>query len=274
MNRMRHWCMLLAVLLLTACAANNTRAPAVSDERPFDQQVPTSGQSWDDTGAGITLEDPWEGFNRKVYAFNHALDRALLRPAAKGYAKVTPSGVRTGVSNFFGNLQQPLTALNLLLQGHPGQAGTAMGRFLMNAVLGFGGVLDPASSVGVPLRQRDFGQTLATWGWKDSRYLMLPIFGPGTVRDGLGKGVSSQVSPVSWLAREEGAEISILYGLDARASVLPMEGFMQDASDPYLLVRDAYMQRRRCQIIDCSEEMPDYLLPDYDFEVPDFDTLR
>lgn len=274
MNRMGRFSTLLAILLLAACASQNTRSPAPQEKFPVAEQAAATGQGWSDSGAALSPEDPWEGFNRKVYAFNDVLDRALLRPAAKGYAKVTPSGVRTGVSNFFGNLQQPLTALNLLLQGHPGQAGTAVGRFLMNAVLGFGGILDPASSVGVPLRNRDFGQTLATWGWKDSRYLVLPIFGPGTVRDGLGKGVSSQVSAISWLARREGAEVSILYGLDARASVLPLENFMQDASDPYLLVRDAYMQRRRCQIIDCSEEMPDYLLPDYDFEVPDFDTLR
>ncbi|MCX7557876.1 MlaA family lipoprotein, partial [Xanthomonadaceae bacterium JHOS43] len=80
--------------------------------------------------------------------------------------------------------------------------------------------------------------------------------------------------PISWLARREGAEVSILYGVDARASVLPYEAFMRDASDPYLLVRDAYLQRRRCQGMDCSEEMPDYLLPDYEFEVPDFDALR
>lgn len=263
---------LAMVLALAACAGQNTRTP-IADEAAGEAAMSAEAAADAPHANGSPL-DPWEGFNRKVYAFNNVLDRALLRPVAKGYATVTPRVVRKGVSNFFGNLQQPVSALNLLLQGHPGQAGTALGRFLMNATLGLGGVLDPATEAGIPLRQRDFGQTFAQWGWQDSRYLVLPIFGPGTVRDGFGKGVNTTVSPISWLARREGAEVSILYGVDARASVLPFESFMQDAADPYLLVRDAYLQRRRCQVMDCSEEMPDYLLPDYEFEVPDFDTLR
>jgi phospholipid-binding lipoprotein MlaA len=103
---------------------------------------------------------------------------------------------------------------------------------------------------------------------------VLPVFGPGTVRDNLGKGVNTRVSPISWLAEQEGAEFSILYGIDARASVLAADAFLVGAEDEYLLVRDAYLQRRRCQIVDCTEDVPDYLLPDYEFEVPDLDTLR
>lgn len=218
--------------------------------------------------------DPWESFNRKVYSFNDVFDRALLRPVAKAYATVTPRVIRIGISNFFVNLQQPISALNLLLQGHPLQAGSALGRFLINITVGLGGVLDPASDGDIPMYTRDFGQTLAQWGWKDSRYVMLPVFGPSTLRDGLGKSGSSTASPVTWLARRHGAQLSLLYGIDARASVLPFESMLDGAADPYLLIRDAYLQRRRCQIVDCSGEMPDYLLPDYDFEIPDFDTLR
>lgn len=227
-----------------------------------------------DSRRGLNPDDPWEGFNRSMHAFNDVFDRFLLRPMAKGYTKITPGFLRKGVSNFFGNLQQPVSALNLLLQGHPVQAGSALGRFSLNVLVGLGGLLDPASEVGLPRRSSDFGQTFAKWGWSDSRYLVLPVFGPGTVRDSFGKGVNSTISPVSWLAKREGAEISLLYGLDARAAALPYESFLEGAHDPYLMIRDAYLQRRRCQITDCSTELPDYLMPDYEFEVPDFETLR
>jgi phospholipid-binding lipoprotein MlaA len=104
--------------------------------------------------------------------------------------------------------------------------------------------------------------------------MMLPIFGPSTLRDTLGKSVHSEVSPVTWLARREGAEISIVYGIDARARALSAEAFLADAADEYALVRDGYLQYRKCQIVDCSTELPEYLSPDYDFEIPDFESIR
>lgn len=269
-NALRALLLVPLLVLLAACAAHSARTTAAPD--PATDAAADAGAVSHE--AGYSPKDPWEPFNRRMFAVNDVFDRVLLRPVAKTYATLAPRPVRTGVSNFFTNLQQPITSLNLLLQGHPGQAGSALGRFVLNAFLGLGGVLDPASDVGIPLRDRGFGQTLAQWGWRDSRYLVLPLFGPSTLRDGIGKGVNSSVSPVTWLARREGAEISILYGLDARASVLPFESMMQDAPDRYLMIRDAYLQRRRCQIVDCSGELPDYLLPDYEFEIPDFESLR
>jgi phospholipid-binding lipoprotein MlaA len=258
--------LLLFALLLSACAAKSIRpAEGAADPTVVEEEALASSSA---------DKDPWEGFNRRMFTLNDILDRAILKPVAKGYTKVTPKFMRTGVSNFFRNLRQPVTAANLLLQGHPIQAASATGRFAFNAVFGIGGLFDPASAAEIPFRERDFGQTLARWGWDDSRYLVLPIFGPTTVRDGIGSGVSTTVSPVSWLARREGVGVSVLYGVDARASVLPMESFLQGAADPYLLIRDAYLQRRHCQVVDCSEEVPDYLLPDYDYELPDFDSLR
>lgn len=277
---MRQWMQaplwaLVMTWALAGCAAQSTRQAAPDTDESASLMPPgASAPESEPEDYGYNPDDPWEGFNRKMHGFNDVFDRYLLRPVALGYSKVTPRFVRKGVSNFFGNLQQPLSAFNLLLQGRPGQAGTALGRFTLNTVVGLGGLLDPASDAGIPYRKSDFGQTLARWGWKDSRYLVLPIFGPGTVRDNMGKGVHTTISPVSWLARREGAEVSILYGLDARAAALPYESFLEGAADPYLLIRDAYMQRRRCQITDCSTEMPDYLMPDYEFEVPDFETLR
>ncbi len=215
--------------------------------------------------------DPWERFNRPMHRFNMGIDRIALRPVAKAYQRVTPQPVRNGVRKFFTNLVQPLTALNLLLQGEPGPAGTALGRFTVNTTIGLAGFFDPASRMDIPYRDADFGQTLGRWGWRDSRYLVMPIFGPGTVRDVAGRLGTTRVSPVSWAAREYGWGISVMYGVDARAYALQFDDLLREAEDDYLLIRDAYLQRRRCQIEDCSGDLPDYLLPDYDYEIPDVD---
>jgi phospholipid-binding lipoprotein MlaA len=215
--------------------------------------------------------DPWERFNRPMHRFNMTLDRIALRPVAKTYQTVTPAPLRNGVRKFFSNLQQPLASLNLLLQGEPGPAGAALGRFAINATVGIGGFFDPASRMEIPYRDADFGQTLGRWGWRDSRYLVMPIFGPGTVRDVGGRLATTRVSPISWAAREYGWGVSVMYGIDARANALQFDDLLREAEDDYLLVRDAYLQRRRCQIEDCSSDLPDYLLPDYDYEIPDVD---
>lgn len=298
MTPIRRLSLVLLLALLGGCAGRgDTRADIHADGAASDTSVAVSTAVTTEPGAlaPVTAEpgsvavgadpadhglssfealDPWQGYNRKAHAFNMTLDRIILRPIAKGYATVTPTVVRTGVSNFFGNLQQPVSTLNLLLQGKGKDAGKSLGRFLLNLTLGLGGLLDVATQAGIPDYSKDFGQTFAAWGWGESRYLVLPIFGPGTVRDGLGKGVNTTVSPISWFAEKNGAEYSVLYGVDARARALPAEAFLKGAPDEYLLIRDAYLQRRRCQVTDCSEDVPDYLNPDYEFEIPDFDTLR
>lgn len=220
------------------------------------------------------FNDPWERFNRPMYRFNRAIDKAVLRPVARGYQRITPGPLRRGISNFFDNLQQPITTVNLLLQGHPIKATASLGRFALNSTFGIGGIFDPADEAKIPDYDADFGQTFHRWGWKKSRYVVLPVFGPATVRDAWGKGVNRQVSPITWLADREGSEISILYGIDARARGLAAESLLEGSPDEYALVRDAYLQRRRCQLIDCSEELPDYLLPEYEIEIPDIETFR
>jgi phospholipid-binding lipoprotein MlaA len=257
-------CLLLVTTLVGCAARDGSVRESAPPPAAEDRAVPPSPDSL----------DPWQPFNRRMHSFNMGVDRYVLRPAAKGYATVVPSPLRKGVSNFFGNLQQPLTAANLLLQGRPGQAASSMGRFVLNATLGIGGVLDPATQAGIPFHERDFGQTMGAWGWDTSRYLVLPLFGPGTVRDSVGKGVHTRASPVSWLAEEEGPWVSVLYGVDARSSVLGVDSLFDDAEDQYILVRDAYLQRRYCQINDCSDQLPDYALPDYEFELPDLDWQR
>lgn len=255
--------------LIFACVALTARAqPPVE---PVEPAAAADAPEWPADGADI---DPWERFNRPVFHFNNTLDRLILRPSAVVYSRITPRPVRTGIGNFFDNLQQPITFLNMVLQGRPKEAAGSLGRFALNTTLGLGGILDPASHAGIPAYDQDFGQTLHRWGWKRSRYVMLPLFGPATVRDGVGKGVNTRVSPISWFADREGAEYSLLYGLNQRARGLSADAFLRGGGDEYLLMRDAYLQYRRCQLIDCSDELPDYLLPDYEFELPDVDALR
>lgn len=262
-------------LLLLALSSGACQAAATASWGPsldLEASGPRADGSDSEAPAlGRDERDPWEPFNRRVHRFNMGVDRFVLRPVARGYQTVTPQPVRTGVRNFFSNLGQPLTAVNLLLQGRPGQAGTALGRFTLNATLGLGGFLDPASHAEIPFRDADFGQTLGRWGWRDSRYLVMPVFGPGTVRDVGGRVLTSRTSAVRYVADEVGYGVSLMYGIDARAAALQFDDLLAEAEDDYLLLRDAYLQRRHCQIEDCSEDLPDYLLPEYDYEIPDVD---
>jgi phospholipid-binding lipoprotein MlaA len=127
--------------------------------------------------------DPWEAYNRKIHAFNMGFDKAIFRPVAKGYDVFMPDAPQRGIRNFFKNLAFPVTFLNLILQGKFEDSLTATGRFFMNTTVGLLGFVDVATKEDIPYFEEDFGQTLAVWGWKDSRYLVMPIFGPYTARD-------------------------------------------------------------------------------------------
>lgn len=208
--------------------------------------------------------DPWEKFNRKVHTFNNAVDRAVARPLARAYTNVVPRPVRLGVSNFFDNLGQPITAINQLLQGRPKEAGQALARFLLNSTLGIGGIFDPASDARLPRRSEDFGQTLGVWGWKKSRYLELPLFGPRTVRDTVGMGGDMPVGVIRQIELDK-ARI-FLQGLnlvDTRAQLLSVDSLREGAVDDYALVRDSWMQRRAYQIEGSRKQDDDAGLPDY-----------
>ncbi|WP_329923415.1 MlaA family lipoprotein [Stenotrophomonas geniculata] len=202
----------------------------------------------DNTGSAAAY-DPWEPFNRKVHTFNNAVDRGIARPLATAYTHVVPRFARTGVSNFFSNLRAPVTITNQLLQGRGADAWDSLGRFLMNSTLGIGGLFDPASKAMVPRRNEDFGQTLGAWGWRRSRYVELPFFGPRTVRDVFGLAGDIPLSPIR---RIEEDKIRIgLQGLqlvDTRAQLLAIDNLRDTAVDEYSLVRDAWMQRRNYQI--------------------------
>jgi phospholipid-binding lipoprotein MlaA len=198
--------------------------------------------------------DPWENWNRKVHRFNNGIDRYVAKPLATTYVNVVPRPVRNGVHNFFGNLGQPLTVVNSLLQGKPGEAWDALGRFLINTTVGVAGVFDVATHDHVPNTREDFGQTLGVWGWRRSRYLELPLFGPRTVRDTFGLAGDAPLSPVQRL-EDDKARI-FLQGLrlvDVRTQLMSLDSLREGALDEYALVRDGWLQRRNYQISDEGE---------------------
>ncbi|MFU8831849.1 MAG: VacJ family lipoprotein [Wenzhouxiangella sp.] len=204
-------------------------------------------------------DDPWEPFNRTMHSFNMAADRAVLRPVARGYDKVTPEPVQGGVRNFFRNLRSPVIMMNLLLQGRGSELEDEFQRFIINTVYGIGGVFDVASAGGMEKHHGDFGQTLATWGWEDSRFVMLPLLGPSTVRDTVGRGVDI-VPNVAWrLALQEGTfGLVILDVVQMRADMLPLDAELEAAFDDYILMRDGWSQRRQFMIFGEEAGAPDY----------------
>lgn len=203
--------------------------------------------------------DPWEGFNRVSYSVTDAVDRAVLKPTARGYRKVTPQFVETGVSNFFSNLNGPTTIVNDLLQAKFLAGLNDTGRFLLNTTLGLGGLLDPASAAGLDRNDEDFGQTLGKWGMSSGPYLWLPFLGPSSVRDGLGQGVDMFGNPVRYVERD-----AIRYSLDglnlidARARQLDLEETLNSAYDRYAFIRNAYLQQREYQVKDGDVPPPQF----------------
>jgi len=211
--------------------------------------------------------DPLEGMNRSVYQFNDTVDRAVFRPVAQAYQAVLPVPVRDCITNFFGNLGDVWSAANSFLQGRAPQGINTVGRVLMNSTLGVFGCFDPASSVGVPKVPNDFGTTLGVWGLAPGPYLVLPFFGPSTVRDGAGRIVDVYGGVVDHI--DNVRVRNSLWGLgllNDRSRLLDAGELLDDvALDPYSFVRDAYLQRRRNQIrgAEGESDLPDYSLPDY-----------
>lgn len=259
---------MLLALALAACSANPQReAPpaGVDDATATAQARPESA-----TG-GSEVFDPWEPFNRGVHEFNLKVDDYVARPLATAYRAVTPQPVRKGVGNFFSNIQQPVTAVHLMLQGRPKQAGSALLRFTMNATLGLAGFLDPATEIGLRQYSEDFGQTLGVWGWTDSRYLVLPLMGASTLRDGFGKVGDAPLNPLRQVEPERDRFLIQGVGLvDLRAMLMDLGELEAGAGDSYTLFRDTYLQRRRYQISADEDQLPDYLLDDDLYEDDDY----
>lgn len=207
----------------------------------------------DDDFNATPVNDPLEPINRVTLEFNQQLDDWVIRPTAKAYEAAVPPPVRQAVSNVFGNVGDLWSATNNLLQGKPRDAGSDALRFAINSTFGLGGVADLASDFGLPKHKEDFGQTLGRWGFPEGPYLVLPLFGPSTLRDAVGTFAGDlQANPFRALP-DPGARNAITATrlVDARARLLSGDRLFDEISiDRYLFIRDAYRQRRESQIWD------------------------
>ena len=216
-------------------------------------------------GPGARL-DPWENWNRKVFAFNEGLDEKVLKPVATGYAKVVPQFVRRGVDNFFSNAADAWSAVNNVLQGKPEPAFTDVVRFTTNTVFGFFGILDIASEFGLEHHYEDFGQTLGRWGFGAGAYIVWPLIGPSTVRETIALPLDRLASPALYI--NDGRYQFSVIGLqiiNTRANLLGASRVIDDiALDKYTFIRDAYLQRRRSLTFDGdAPDAPDASDPIY-----------
>ncbi len=197
--------------------------------------------------------DPLESVNRPVFSFNMKADRYVLRPVAKTYVSLVPQPVRTGVTNFFDNLFYPTVIVNDVLQGKFAQASRDTARFLMNSTYGLAGFLDPATMVGLKKNDEDFGQTLGRWGVGEGWYLMLPLLGPTTNRDLIGRVGDNWTDPLQYADDIDTAQRIGLVGLeviDTRSRLLDFDAILDQQFDPYVFIRTAYLERRLNQVYD------------------------
>ena len=200
-------------------------------------------------------DDPYEQFNRKMYSFNDWADRVAIRPVAVGYRKVTNDTSRRLISNFFDNVESPITIGNDVLQGNVPEALKATGRLAINTTIGIFGLFDPASELGIQASTTDFGVTLAKWGVPEGPYLVLPLVGSTTTREIIAFPVDRYVlDPLYWYVASHdfpyGAEYlpTLAYLVTLRSSAIDAEGLLEGVYDPYVFYRDAYRQRRLYKI--------------------------
>ena len=226
------------------------------------------------TGAsGISeVDDPLERANRAIFRFNRTADRFVLRPVASGYHTITPDPLERSISRFFVNLSSPIVIVSDLLQGKFKQAGADTGRFLLNSTVGLLGFLDVATHVGLEFHDEDLGQTLGRWGLEQGPYLVVPIFGPYTLRDGVGRILELPLELLNHYDNDDARrKLVLLYYIDKRMSLLAADDALANAFDPYIFVRDAYLQRRRYLVYDGD---PPFLEEDFEDEYSEEDFLR
>lgn len=234
---------LLAALSLSACATTQT--------------------------ADLTA-DPYEDFNRQMFAFNDGLDKAVIEPVAKGYRAVTNEPVRAGVSNFVSNLGEPVTFANEVLQGKIPQAAGTVGRFVINTTIGIAGLFNPAKSFGIERTDEDFGQTLGAWGVQPGPYLVLPFLGSTSPRDLVGMPVDAAFDPLNY-AQFEGDDatrvgVLLLKGLSGREEAIEAIDGVRQQIDPYTTARRFYVRNRAALVGNSApasqenEKLPDYEL--------------
>ena len=207
---------------------------------------------------GEEIDDPFEDLNRDIFIFNEKLDEKLLKPTALTYRKITPQFARTGVTNFFNNLEEIDTTINQVLQGEIKYAFNDASRFVINSTIGLLGLIDVASKIGLERHEEDFGQTLGVWGFNSGPYIMIPFLGPSNPRDLLSRPISSFLSGT--FAMEDNDVKLTLIGIDAletRERLLDAETLI--IGDKYIFVKDAYVQSREYEINNGSTENDEFL---------------
>lgn len=226
-----------------------------------------------DPGPG-DIADPYEGFNRRMFAFNNGVDKYALAPAANVYKAVTPEFARDRVSDFLGNLRSPVTFANDVLQAEPSRAGTTLARFGINTTVGLLGLWDAAEHMGIDGHREDFGQTLAVWGVDSGPYLVMPLLGPTTPRDLFGRGVDAAIDPVNYVQfdNDEDTDLAIRVGLgivgafNARVALDDQIETLNSQPEPYIALRRIYSSSRQAEIANgkVDEDTAYDDLPDFD----------
>lgn len=244
--------MLLSLIWLGGCASSTSLSTSAEAD-PWDEDAVTHPQ------------DPYEGWNRRVFAFNEQFDTYLFKPTAEFYRWALPDFAQRGVKNFFSNLREPAHLTNNLLQGKPGAAGRDTGRFLINSTLGLAGLLDVATPLGLETSLEDFGQTLNVWGVPQGPYIVWPFIGGQTLTHSLALPVEYWLNPISHID-DVGQRYATggLYLVQLRADFIEAESLIR--GDRYSFIRDAYLQRRDFLIRDGVLDQDPFLDQDFNFD--------
>ncbi len=209
--------------------------------------------------------DPWEPLNRQIHGFNTGLDKVTFKPIAKGYRFIIPRFVRIGIRNFSSNLRTPLNIINSFLQGKGKNGLTESGRFFVNSTIGFAGLIDVATDMGVEKHNEDFGQTFAKWGIPDGPFVTVPILGPRTVRDAFAIPLNIAADPLIWYDNSSVRDkLYIIRVIDLREKLFAAEALIEGSPDRYVSIREAYLQNRLFLIYDGDPPVDDDFYDDFE----------
>ena len=200
--------------------------------------------------------DPFEETNRAIYEFNESLDSNVLEPVSRAYKNNIPETAQKGIGNFLGNLADVSTLANQILQFKPIESAETLARILVNTTIGLGGLFDVASDMGLITEDEDFGQTMAVWGVEQGPYVVLPLLGPSTVRDGIGTYVDL-TSPANMVGEIDEVGVSVINVVDKRVDLLPITDILDQSDDPYITMRSSYLQKRNNDIYDGNVPVTD-----------------
>lgn len=202
--------------------------------------------------------DPWEKLNRGLYGLNEAVDSVSLKPVAKGYKTIIPEPARNSVSNFARNLGAPRNSINNFLQGKPSRGFSELARFFVNSTIGVGGLFDIATASGVEAHREDFGQTAAVWGISPGPYVMVPFIGPQTLRDAILIPADIKLDVLHHVDSSSVRDrLWVLRAIDLRHRALSLEELLKDSNDPYVTLRESYLQNREFEIYDGDPPVED-----------------